>query len=172
VKPQAKPQWLWAPWRKPYLEKATRTEAPPSCFFCDYVRHKKRDRRNLVLTRRKTCFSVMNRYPYTSGHLLVAPLAHKPDLADLTPKEREELFDLVLSMQAALGRTLHPHGYNIGINLGRAAGAGVPGHAHFHVVPRWVGDTNFMSTAGQTKVISESLEALYDHLQKALGNGR
>lgn len=172
MKPPAQPQWLWAPWRKPYLQKAVRTPNPEKCFFCDYVRTQKRDRKNLVLTRRKTCFCVLNRYPYTSGHLLVAPLAHKAGLDELGPAERGELFDLLLDMQHALERTLHPHGYNIGINLGRAAGAGVPGHAHFHIVPRWLGDTNFMTTAGQTKVISESLEGLYEHLQKALRNGR
>jgi len=163
---------LWAPWRAPYLKKAAKPPDPSDCFFCDYVRAPRRDRKNLVLVRGKTCFVVMNRYPYTSGHVLVAPLAHRGALGELGAAERAELFDLLLRMERTLRKALRAHGFNIGINLGRAAGAGVPGHVHFHVVPRWVGDANFMTTAGAVRVIPDSLEDLFARLQKSLRNGR
>jgi len=161
------PRPLWAPWRMDFIK------GPPrkTCFFCDYVRQD-RDRRNLVVLRGRTCFALLNRFPYNTGHLMVAPLAHKGALDRLTKEERAELLDLLVTMQKALDRTLRPHGYNIGINLGRVAGAGVPGHVHIHVVPRWDADTNFMPVVGRTKVIPQALEALYTQLQKVLCKGR
>ncbi len=163
---------LWAPWRTPYVRKVAREESPGACFFCAYARRPSGDRRNLVLLRGRACFAMLNRYPYTSGHLLVAPLAHKADLARLDPVEREDLFDLLVRAQGALEKAVEPHGFNIGINLGRAAGAGVPGHIHLHVVPRWTGDTNFMVAAGGTRVLPMGLDDLYARLQKALRRGR
>ncbi|MFN3485457.1 MAG: HIT family protein [Planctomycetota bacterium] len=165
-------QWLWAPWRSAYLRKASDRKAPRACFFCAYVPRKDRDRENLVVRRGRRCFLVMNRYPYTSGHLMAAPYAHKGDLALLTPAERSELFDLLLEAKDALVRVLSPDGFNIGINLGRAAGAGVPHHAHFHIVPRWSGDANFMATVGGTRVISQDLDALWEQLQTAFRKRR
>lgn len=165
-------EWLWAPWRMPYLRKAGREPVPAGCFFCEYAPRSNKDRANLVLLRGKTCFVVLNRYPYTSGHLMVAPLAHKAELASLTGPERRELLDLVVRMEAVLRKAIAPHGFNIGLNLGVAAGAGVPGHLHAHVVPRWTGDANFMTAVSHTKVIPQGLAEMYDQLQKALRKGR
>ncbi len=161
------PRPLWAPWRMTYILGPRRN----SCFFCDYAR-RKRDRKDLVILRGRTCFALLNRFPYNSGHLMVAPLAHKRALGQLTAEERAEIFDLLVAAQEALDRALRPHGYNIGLNLGRVAGAGVPGHVHFHIVPRWNGDTNFMPVVGLTKVVPQALEDLYGQLQKALHKGR
>ena len=163
---------IWAPWRIPYLRKASKEEEPSSCFFCAYARTPKKDRKNLVVLRATACFAVLNRYPYTGGHVMVAPYAHKGELADLDAVERSELFDLAVKMQEALRRSAAPHGFNLGINLGRAAGAGVPGHLHLHIVPRWNGDTNFMTPFAGVRVISQALEELRDELQKALRKGR
>lgn len=159
---------LWAPWRIPYLRKITRQEKPDACFFCAYAAAPKKDRKNLVVVRGGSCFVVMNRFPYTGGHLLIAPLAHKGELPLLDGPERGEIFDLLIRMQRLLDRVMHPQGYNIGLNLGRAAGAGVPGHVHFHLVPRWNGDHNFMTTVAAAKVIPQALDELHAELQKAL----
>jgi ATP adenylyltransferase len=110
----------------------------------------------------------MNRFPYAGGHLLIAPLAHKADLGDFTPEERLELFDQLILMQRTLEKLMKPQGFNIGLNIGRAAGAGVPGHLHFHLLPRWNGDVNFMTTAAQARVIPQALDELHGELQKAL----
>lgn len=161
------PRPLWAPWRLAFVQ------APPrrGCFLCLYARQRK-DRENLVVLRHATCFSLLNRFPYNSGHLMVAPKAHKARLEDLTRAERSDLMDLLVRMQRALDRALHPEGYNIGLNLGRAAGAGVPGHLHVHVVPRWNADTNFMPIVGQTKVIPQALDDLYARLRDVLDGRR
>lgn len=164
--------WLWAPWRMPYLKSITNKKSPTGCFFCDYAAAPKKDRVNLVVLRGKTCFSVLNRYPYAGGHLLVAPLAHKGDLSLFTDRERDELFEQLLRMQKTLDRMMHPQGYNIGVNIGKAAGAGVPGHLHFHIVPRWFGDVNFMTSVGHAKVIPQALSDLHEELQKALRKRR
>jgi ATP adenylyltransferase len=149
-------------------------QGPPrkTCFFCEYAKSPGRDRDNLVLLRGRDCFVLMNRFPYNNGHLMVAPLSHAGDLGKLKPGARREMFDLLVAAQKGLDRALRPDGYNIGINLGRVAGAGVPGHVHVHVVPRWNGDTNFMPVLGLTKVIPEALRSLHGRLQKALSNGR
>lgn len=161
------PRPLWAPWRLAFVQ------APPrrGCFLCLYARQRK-DRKNLVVFRNHSCFALLNRFPYNSGHLLVAPRAHKGRLEDLTAEERTDLMNLLIVMQKALNRVLRPEGYNIGFNLGRAAGAGVPGHLHVHVVPRWTADTNFMPVVGQTKVIPQALEDLYASLRGALAGER
>jgi ATP adenylyltransferase len=114
----------------------------------------------------------MNRFPYTGGHLLIAPYAHKGELALLTPEEQLEIFDHLTRMQEVLERLMHPQGFNIGLNIGRAAGAGVPGHLHFHLVPRWNGDHNFLTTIAQVKVIPQALEELHGELQKTLRSVR
>ena len=162
---------LWAPWRIPYLRRI-HNDKPGACFFCDYAREPKKDRKNLVVLRGRTCFTVLNRFPYAGGHLMVAPLAHKGDLGEFTPEEREESFAQLVRMQRTLERLMKPQGFNLGLNIGRAAGAGVPGHLHYHLLPRWNGDSNFMTTAAQVRVIPQALEELHGELQKALRHVR
>lgn len=165
-------EWLWAPWRLPYIREASKTEAPSDCFFCDYRRTPRDDRQNLVLLRGRTCFVVLNKYPYTGGHLMIAPTSHTADLDRLRPAQRAEMMELAAGMEGLLKKTLHPHGFNVGINLGRPAGAGLPGHVHLHVVPRWTGDANFMTAVGNVKVIPQGLLELYDELKSALPRRR
>jgi len=150
---------LWAPWRTAYVQ-SKREE----CCFCEAL-GRKDGPDNLVLTRAKGCLVILNLYPYNNGHLLVAPIAHKAALSDLDTEERLALLELVDFSLEALRESLHPHGFNVGMNLGRVAGAGVPGHLHIHIVPRWDGDTNFMPVLADTKVIAQSLDALYQLLR-------
>lgn len=160
---------LWAPWRLSYV--ATPKEKPPTsgddCFICRGVSGTD-DRANLVVHRTELSVVYLNRFPYNNGHLLVCPLAHKAGLINLTS---EELLDLQLTIRKltdVMSARMHPDGFNVGLNLGRAAGAGVPGHLHWHIVPRWTGDTNFMPVLTDTRVIVQSLEALYDLLEEGL----
>ena len=148
---------LWAPWRIGYV---SNSDKESHCFLCNAA-EEANDRKNLVVRRGKHCFALLNRYPYNNGHVMVAPYAHKADLPDLTEEERREMMALVLEVQAALRATFRPHGFNVGINIGGAAGAGIPGHIHTHVIPRWTGDTNFVTTVADLKVISQSLEESY-----------
>ncbi len=136
------------------------------CFFCTYIAQKK-DVKNLILHRGETCFTILNRYPYNAGHLMVAPNAHKGTLKKLTSEESLELLSTARDAQAAMERAFKPQGYNLGINIGRVSGAGVPGHLHLHVVPRWKGDTNFMPVTGQTKVHPISLREVYQKLKSS-----
>jgi len=131
------------------------------CFLCAAAEADD-DRAGLVVRRGEHCFAILNRYPYNNGHVMIAPYAHKADLPDLTNDERSEMMSLILDVQAALRATMNPHGFNVGINIGAAAGAGVPGHIHAHILPRWTGDTNFVSTVSDLKIISQSLEESYD----------
>jgi len=156
---------LWAPWRMRYIESASRGEEG-GCFLCENpAREDGAD--NLVLRRGKFCFVIMNLYPYNNGHLMVAPFRHVADLMELTAEEISEAGELVKLCVVALDETMHPHGYNIGMNLGRVAGAGVEDHLHLHIVPRWSGDTNFMPVLADTKVVSESLGESWRRLRKA-----
>ena len=154
---------IWAPWRMDYiLDPKT-----DGCFLCAALASDD-DRAHFVLDRRDHCFAIFNRFPYNNGHLLVAPNAHKADLTDLSDDELAELMHLTRDAQELLRTTVHPHGFNIGINLGRCAGAGLPGHLHVHIVPRWDGDTNFMPVTAGSKVIVQSLDALYELLREQL----
>lgn len=148
---------LWAPWRMDYIEGPKQD----GCFLCDILRVGGDDRAGLVLKRGKVCAVVMNRYPYNNGHLMIAPYRHVARLADLSPEERMETMDLLDLSVAVLTSAIRPEGFNIGINLGRAAGAGLETHLHTHVVPRWNGDTNFMPVIGDTKVIPQALDDLW-----------
>ncbi|MFQ5867055.1 MAG: HIT domain-containing protein [bacterium] len=153
---------LWAPWRIKYiLGKKER------CIFCDKAKEN-RDRENYVLFRGKGAFVILNTFPYNNGHLLVAPYKHVPDFDGLEESELEELIGLVKKCTQILKRTLKPEGFNIGLNLGKVAGAGVEGHIHIHIVPRWEGDTSFISTVGNTKIIPESLDDTFGKLLSAL----
>jgi ATP adenylyltransferase len=158
---------LWAPWRLPYVVAAAK---PPSgespCFLCQGLAQNS-DRDNLIVERTKWSAVVLNRFPYNNGHLLVAPRAHKANLQELSSDEHLDLMQTVTQMVERLAGILRPEGFNVGLNLGRVAGAGLPGHLHWHIVPRWDGDTNFMPILAGTKVIVQSLESLYDLLKPA-----
>ena len=149
---------IWAPWRTVYIGKSHGGD----CIFCQKL-NSDQDRANLLLTRGDKTFVIMNLYPYNNGHLLIAPKRHVGEIEDLTGEEMLELFQVTQKMVKVL-RAFNPEGFNVGINIGRIAGAGVPGHFHIHVVPRWGGDTNFMPVFGDVKVISESLEVTYQKL--------
>lgn len=155
---------LWAPWRIPYIKGL---EKPDGCFLCQNLAHPERDDENMVLWRTGQSLVVLNRFPYNNGHLLIAPNRHIADFGDTTKAEMLELAELIRESQRALSLTIHPHGFNVGLNFGRCAGAGLPGHMHIHVVPRWDGDTNFMTVCSDTDVISQSLVDLLAALRQA-----
>ena len=134
-----------------------------ACVFCKMLAESE-DETNLILRRGRLAFAVMNLFPYNTGHLMVVPKRHTGDYASLTAEEHLELTALITQAQAALSEALSPHGFNIGMNLGRASGAGIADHLHYHIVPRWSGDNNFMSVVSDTKVISESLRDTYRRL--------
>lgn len=146
---------LWTPWRMEYIKKIK----TKGCIFCRKL--KESDDKAFIIKRGRTCFSMLNIYPYNNGHLMVAPKRHVRRLDLLTKRELNELIQLVTESQKLLLKKLRPHGFNVGLNIGRTAGAGVEGHVHFHVVPRWDGDTNFMPIIGHTKVIPQLLEETY-----------
>jgi ATP adenylyltransferase len=162
-------KWLHAPWRMAYILAAPRRKER-GCLFCR-VPAARRDAGTLLLHRGRTCFTMLNRFPYNGGHLMIAPYAHRAKLQELTAEERRELVEEARDMEALLDRVLRPHGYNLGVNVGRVAGQGVLGHFHLHLVPRWDGDTNFMPVAAGTRVVSESLAALHRRLRAALRKG-
>ena len=151
---------LWAPWRKEYVSRGSESG---ECIFCK--KHTSReDKKDYIITRSAHSFSMLNIFPYSNGHILIAPYRHIDSLAGLTEPELIDLLKLVISSQELLNKVLSPQGYNIGINVGEAAGAGVVDHIHIHIIPRWAGDTNFMPVIGETKVMPESLESVYKSL--------
>lgn len=151
---------LWAPWRIKYISSKNKT-----CIFCRALKSR-RDKQNYVLKRQTHSFSLLNLFPYNNGHVMIAPNRHVDSLEKLKEKEILDLFKLLSMTKKNLDKCLRADGYNIGINVGRVAGAGFPGHVHIHIVPRWNGDTNFMPVIGKTKVISQSLQELYNRLRK------
>ncbi len=153
---------LWAPWRSKYTKMV---KSIKGCIFCSKPKEKK-DKSNYIVTRSRHSFLMLNLYPYNNGHIMVAPYRHVKDFSKLTEEEMLDLLKLMKVSQALLSKTLKPEGYNIGINIGKAAGAGYKGHLHIHIVPRWVGDVNFMPVFSSTKVVSESLDALYSNLKR------
>ncbi len=158
---------LWAPWRAQYIQENSNKAAPSddACFLCrSLASDTSLDRNNLLVWRSLHAAVFLNRYPYNSGHLLVAPIVHVGSLVGLEGDQLIGPIEAVRRAVSALDRILRPQGYNIGLNLGKAAGAGLPGHLHWHIVPRWDGDTNFMPVLGNTKVIVESLFEFYDRL--------
>ena len=157
---------LWAPWRLSYIKTTGESDAG-GCFFCRY-RDEARDPDNYVVERGTASIVVLNRFPYNNGHLLVAPLQHKASLDELDDQELLECMQQIRTLTGILKTVLNADGFNIGLNLGRVAGAGLPGHLHWHLVPRWNGDTNFMSVIADTKVIPQSLAALYQLLTDEL----
>lgn len=155
-------EFLWAPWRMQYILAVDKQQG---CIFCIKPQEAD-DKRNLILYRGKSSFIMMNRYPYNNAHLMISPYKHISDLEQLSDKENLELMRLIRKSITILKEKLSPHGFNIGMNLGRVAGAGVENHLHFHIVPRWEGDTNFMPVIGHTKVMSEGLEETWEKLRR------
>lgn len=153
---------LWAPWRLEYVQVPDKQE--DGCFLCRAAESES-EKDSLVLWRTEHSVALLNRFPYNNGHILIAPRAHKAALEEMTPEEMADQMGLLKRSQKALEAAVGPHGFNIGMNIGIVAGAGVPGHAHWHIVPRWQGDCNFMPVIGSTKVIPQSLEALWKLLR-------
>ncbi len=154
---------LWAPWRIEYIQGL---DQGGGCFICENRERPEDDEKNLVLWRTALSLVILNRFPYNNGHLLVAPARHIAGLEEASEAELGELIKLVRESQEALVRAIKPHGFNVGMNFGRCAGAGLPGHLHVHVVPRWSGDTNFMSVCSDTDVISQGLTELLVKLRE------
>ncbi len=168
---------IWAPWRMAYIggaEKPKHEDTPevlpggePECFICQgAVSNPAADKDRYILERTASTITLFNRYPYNNGHLLVAPKRHIARLDLLTREERAELIEAVTRWVGRLEKAVNAEGFNVGLNLGRVAGAGLPGHLHWHVIPRWNGDTNFVTTAGSLKVIPQSMDALWDLLKE------
>ena len=159
---------LFAPWRMDYIRSVVKGEDDDACFLCQAAAAATDDerRKRLTLWTTDTIAVVVNRYPYTNGHLLIAPRAHKADLEDLTPEEQLDLHRQTAEAVRLLKRAMSPQGFNIGINIGRCAGAGLPGHLHQHVVPRWNGDTNFMGVVGEVRVVPQAMSQLFDELNR------
>ena len=158
---------LWSPWRHAYIAASgTDMSRTDSCIFCDAARDSANDQENFVLHRGLHTFIILNLYPYISGHLMIAPYAHVGEL-DATPKETtNEMMDLAKRCQTALREVYLPDGFNLGMNLGRAAGAGIADHIHMHLMPRWSGDTNFMTSVADTRVLPEDLPTTYHKLRE------
>ncbi len=163
----AMPDNLWAPWRLKYIEMA---EPATGDIFVD-LPERGQDKECLILHRGETAFVIMNAYPYTSGHLMVAPFRPTANIGDLTDQELLEINQLVRDCVNWLTASYRPDGFNIGVNLGRVAGAGIPMHIHWHIVPRWSGDTNFMTSIADVRVLPESLEETYDRLKAEIDKG-
>ena len=157
---------LWTPWRYQYIagETGGKSDDDSSCIFCTLPQDPA-DERNLILHRARYNFIALNLYPYTSGHLLIIPYEHTSELDSVSKETTDELMDLAKRGQALLREAYRPDGFNLGMNLGSAAGAGVAGHVHLHLMPRWTGDANFMSTVGETRVLPEDLQTTYNKLQ-------
>jgi len=158
--------YLWTPWRYQYLAQAAGHEQP-ECIFCDAVA-KNKDSETLIALRGRKAFVILNRFPYTSGHVMIVPYAHVAELKLADAETLGEMMQLAQRIEAVYRREYQPDGMNLGMNLGRAAGAGVAGHLHLHMLPRWIGDANFMTVTGETRVHPEDLETTYERLSRAL----
>jgi ATP adenylyltransferase len=156
-------QRIWAPWRLKYVKGAS--DSDDGCIFCDFpAEGEARDRDNLIVHRGERCFVILNKFPYTNGHMMVAPFEHIGSLPEVPAETAAEMMGLVQQGVLALDQAYSPHGFNVGVNQGRVAGAGVEHHIHMHVVPRWDGDTNFMPVIADTRVMPQSLEESYEAL--------
>jgi ATP adenylyltransferase len=156
-------EYLWSPWRMTYIQNNQNQE---DCVFCTALTQADGPE-NLIVVRGKSAFVILNRYPYTSGHIMVVPYAHFSRLDQLQPQTRAEIIELTSAATEILASEYHPQGFNLGMNLGEAAGAGIADHIHLHVVPRWGGDTNFMSSVANTRVLPEALEETYHRIHNA-----
>ena len=153
--------YLWSPWRMEYIENNNKEEG---CVFCT-AQTMEDGAENLIAYRGAHAYVILNRYPYTSGHLMAIPFVHKPNLEELDPETRAEMMELTSLCTTVLKNVYNPQGFNVGVNIGEVAGAGVVGHVHIHIVPRWKGDTNFMSSVGQTRVLPEALEVTFERIK-------
>lgn len=156
--------FLWSPWRYAYIKEAHKSTG---CVFCEKAAEGN-DRGALIVYRGKTCYIILNAYPYTSGHVMVVPYAHLDTLAKLPAETATEMILLCQRMETVLRKLYQPEGLNLGMNIGAAAGAGVAGHVHMHVLPRWTADANFMTVVGETRVLPEALEETYERIYSAL----
>ena len=156
---------LWASWRMKYISGDSSKHT--GCVFCDAL-DKPNSVDTLILERGRSVFAILNKYPYTSGHVMVAPIKHLATPEHLDTETSSELMQFIIRYSGILNKVYHPEGFNIGANIGAAAGAGVPGHLHFHIVPRWNGDTNYMTTVGEIRVIPEDLQDTYARISKVL----
>ena len=154
--------YLWTPWRYAYV---STVDKKTECVFCGLERAN--DREAFIIHRGRHCFVILNVYPYTSGHVMVVPYAHLDQLCKLTPEGACEMMALTQKLESVLRRSYQSDGVNLGMNIGKAAGAGVAGHIHMHVLPRWLADSNFMTTVGETRVLPESLEQTWERVRKA-----
>ena len=155
---------IWAPWRINYIKK---TKIDHGCFICKLIKDKsENDRKNFLLFRGKNAIVMLNIYPYNSGHLMIAPILHTSELSNISKETSIELWELTTKSLEILKKAFSPSGFNIGINLGKIAGAGLQSHVHIHIVPRWGGDTNFMPVLSETKIISQAIEETYEDLIK------
>lgn len=159
--------YVWSPWRYRYVSGEARRD---SCIFCDFPRSNE-DSQTLIVYRGEKNFIILNRFPYTSGHVMVVPYEHIADLAACPAETLSEMMQLAQRTKIALDSAYHPEGYNLGMNLGRAAGAGIIGHLHLHVLPRWAGDSNFMTVVSETRIEPEELSTTYEKLHRALNAG-
>jgi len=160
---------IWAPWRLEYVGSIEELNAS-GCFLCRYWQQPDEDEQNLVLWRGSQCLAVFNRFPYTNGHLLIAPGQHLAELEDLPDEAVRELFAMTRDAVKVLREVVKAQGFNIGLNLGRCAGAGLPGHLHVHVVPRWEGDTNFVPVLSDARIIPQSLQSLHKKATEVASN--
>lgn len=158
--------YLWTPWRYQYMGQVTQG-SQPDCIFCDALA-RNRDEETLIAHRAKKSFIILNRFPYTSGHVMVVPYTHVAELHRCEPGALEEMMQLAQKLEGIYHGEYKPDGINLGMNLGKAAGAGVAGHLHLHMLPRWIGDSNFMTVTGETRVQPEDLRTTFDRLRKAL----
>jgi ATP adenylyltransferase len=164
---------LWAGWRNDYVTSVAGSgpEGEEVCVFCAILSNGEPDERNLIVWRDEVTFAILNAYPYANGHLLVMPVRHVSEIADMTQRESTGVWDATRTAIAAIDRAYKPDGINLGANLGRAAGAGIPKHVHLHVLPRWAGDTNFMTSVAGVRVLPESLPESWRRLTEAWGAG-
>jgi ATP adenylyltransferase len=161
--------YLWTPWRYAYISEAAKGDKTDACILCELP--KLPDAEAKIVQRAQSCYVVLNSFPYTSGHVMVVPFQHLDKLQNLPEAAANEMMSLCRKMEGALRRVYSPDGINLGMNIGRAAGAGVAGHVHMHVLPRWFGDTNFMTVASESRVLPEALDITYERLRTALQAG-
>jgi ATP adenylyltransferase len=157
--------YLWTPWRYSYI---TGADKATGCIFCEKAQESD-DRKNLIVHRAKHCFIILNAFPYTSGHVMVVPYEHVDQLTRLPADAAAEMMSLAQRMETVLREIYSPDGLNVGMNIGKSAGAGIAAHVHMHILPRWIGDTSFMTTVGETRVLPETLEVTYERIRQKLG---